>query len=81
MNFHTVKRRYYIAFFSKPLSKSCFHGRCICPHNPKQRRKVLARISVEKYSAQHKTLQSSIAAYEIKVFALYRVKIRSVLRK
>ena len=48
MNFHTVKRRYLIAFCSKPLSKSYFYGRCIFPHKLEQRLKVCARVCVDK---------------------------------
>ena len=38
-------------FCSKPLSKSCFHGHCIFPHNLKQKQGVFARGCVENYSA------------------------------
>ena len=43
MNFHTVKRRYFSAFSSKPLCKRCFYGRCIFPLNLEQRLTVFAR--------------------------------------
>ena len=81
MNFHTVKRRYFIAFSSKPLSKRCFYGRCIFPRNLKQRLKVFAQGCVENYSAEHKTFQYSFSAYKDKVLALYGMKNRWLFRK
>ena len=50
-----------IAFCSKLLSNSWFHGCCIFPHNLKQRQKV-----VENNSAKNKTLKYWFAAYEDK---------------
>ena len=57
----TVKRRYFIAFSSKPLSKRCFYGRCIFPFNLEQRLRVDVRGCVENYSALHKTSQYSFS--------------------
>ena len=75
MNFHTVKRRYIIAFSSKPLFKRCF-----CGHST-SRVKVFARSCVENYSAYHKTFQYYFSAYKDKVLALFCMKIRRVFRK
>ena len=58
-DFYTVKRRYLIAFYNKPFSKSC-----IFPHNLEQRQTLVARGCVENYNAFYKTLQYLFAAYE-----------------
>ena len=51
MNFHTVKGRYFIAFYNKSLAKNCLQWSCIFPHNLEQSQNVFAQGCVENCNA------------------------------